>query len=632
MKHNWQIILLDILLVALSTIFGLMLRLEIIYVGYFVRAIWPFFFLAIIVRPLILYAFGIYRRMWQYATTRDFVVLGLSIIAGTIILTLITMLWLYPRLMSTFPRSLLIIEGILSLLFLGGVRVGFKIIEQYREETEKSRTNFGSAERALIVGAGSAGNLTVQELRANPQLGVKPVAFLDDDPKKIGRRLQGLTIFGPQEKIEEVVADRNVEVVVIAMPSAPGEVVRKILESCEGIGVPTKIIPGLYEILSGRVSISRLQPVKVSDLLRRDAVYINTAQVRKALEGKRILVTGAGGSIGSELCSQILTYQPSQLVALGHGENSLYALHTYLSAMGYKNGNIVTLLADIRDRSRLEVIFSRFQPEIVFHAAAHKHVPLMEENVEDAITNNIMGTMNLVQLSKANKVGHFVLISTDKAVEPVNVMGMTKRVAELIVRMAAAETGRPYVSVRFGNVLGSRGSVIPVFQRQIAMGGPVTVTHPEMVRFFMTIPEAVQLVLQASALGRNGEVFVLDMGEPVRITDLARDMIELSGYEVDRDIKIVYTGLRPGERLFELLFSAQEDYTQTEHEKIFVTRDNAVPHQDMFERELETLFELARSGKAGEIRAKLDQLASVHDGSGEVPVQPAENQSLKSRI
>jgi len=469
----------------------------------------------------------------------------------------------------------------------------------------KDQLSPAQIERTLIVGAGTAGKLIVQELRANPQLGLLPVAFLDDDPRKITQMLQGLIVYGPTESLVEVVRNHDLDLVVIAMPSAPGEVIRKIITLCVLESIPIKIVPGLYEILSGRVNITRLQPVKISDLLRRDPVKIDSNQVKTLLTGKRILVTGGGGSIGAELCHQILESNPSQLLALGHGENSLNSLVTYLLETGCGTDNLAIQLADIRDFNRMNNLFERFKPELVIHTAAHKNVPLLEENLEKAVTNNIIGTRQIVQLSKEHSIERFVFISTDKAVDPINVMGMTKRISEKIVNLAAVETGRPYVTVRFGNVLGSRGSVVPLFQHQIASGGPVTITDGEMERYFMTIPEAVQLILQASVFGENGEIFILDMGEPVKKKDLASDMIKLSGYEIDNEIEIIYTGIRPGERTFELLFNDDEEFSKTKHEKIFSTiiKPNFSP--DEFDQQIKILEELAHGGKINELRKEL---------------------------
>ena len=408
-----------------------------------------------------------------------------------------------------------------------------------------------------------------------------------------------------------------------------------------------RIIPGMYELLSGSASIGQLRDVQIDDLLRREPVHTDTEQVAALIRGRRVLVTGAGGSIGSELCRQIVRYEPAELILLGHGENSVFDIHNEmkngLKVEGSRSNvqpagvhlplstfHLQPVIADIRDAERLAAVFAAHRPEIVFHAAAHKHVPLMEGNAEDAVTNNVLGTRRLVEASVAAGVEHFVLVSTDKAVNPSSVMGATKRVAELIVQDAAHRTGRSFVAVRFGNVLGSRGSVVPFFQRQIAAGGPVTVTHPDVKRYFMTIPEAVQLVLQAAALGFGGEIFVLDMGAPVRIADLARDLIRLSGLEPGRDIEICYTGLRPGEKLFEELFGADEVYGQTRHEKIFVYRNghangaagastgssstalSVSPLAD----QIEALLLAAQRGDAAEVRCRLSELVPEYQGAG----------------
>ncbi|MDO9066280.1 MAG: polysaccharide biosynthesis protein, partial [Chloroflexota bacterium] len=347
------------------------------------------------------------------------------------------------------------------------------------------------------------------------------------------------------------------------MPAAPGDTIRQIVRLCEQAGVPSRSVPGIYELLDGRVSISRFREVRIEDLLRREPVRVDSGKVDGMISGKRVLVTGAGGSIGTELCLQIARSRPAQLIALGHGENSLFQLNGQLSKLregvnGSGNPIYRIVVADVRDRQRLEPLFTSFAPQIVFHAAAHKHVHLMEENIEDAVTNNVLGTSNILELSRSHGVERFVLISTDKAVEPACVMGATKLVAEQLVQAAGFETGLPYIVVRFGNVLGSRGSVVPLFQQQIEEGGPVTVTHPEAERYFMTIPEAVLLVLQAAAIGNGGEILVLDMGERVRVFDLAQDMIELSGFRLRQDIDITYIGLRPGEKIIETLFSEDE--------------------------------------------------------------------------
>ena len=414
----------------------------------------------------------------------------------------------------------------------------------------------------------------------------------------------------------EMVAAYKVRLVIIAMPTAPGKEIRDIVGICGEAGVQARIIPGMYELLGGSVSVNQLRDVQIEDLLRRAPVQIDAAQVATLVRGKRVLVTGAGGSIGSELCRQIARLDPAELVLLGHGENSIFDIHNELKGAGSRAkdapstfdlepSTIHPVIADVRDADRLHAVLEQYRPEVVFHAAAHKHVPLMESNEVEAVTNNVLGTRNLVRAALQAGVTHFVLISTDKAVNPSSVMGATKRIAELIVQQAARQSGQGFVAVRFGNVLGSRGSVIPFFQKQIAAGGPVTVTHPEMRRYFMTIPEAVQLVLQAAALGHGGEVFVLDMGDPVYIKDLACDLIRLSGLEPDHDIDVVFTGLRPGEKLFEELFSDREAHTRTQHEKVFVSQNGRGHEADQascLDAAVDELIAAAQRGDADEVR------------------------------
>ena len=606
--RNRHYFFLDFLFLILTPTLALGLRVNLPWDKIYNLALAEYTLLALLLKLPVFYAFGFYRHYWRYASIDEM----LSILTGVGTTTvLVTGIAYALQGMGAFgdialPRSVPLIDGLLTLLVVAGSRFSVRAFE-YR----KTRQGGAASKRVLIAGAGDAGQLVAREIRTSSRVPFELVGFVDDDPGKIGSVIHGVHVFGPMAKIPEIVKEYRVQEMIIAMPTVSGEIIRQIVALCDQAGVPTKTMPGLYEILSGRVSVNRLRPIEISDLLRREPVEVDAAKVEDLLGGKRVMVTGAGGSIGGELCTQITRCCPAQLIALGHGENSLFSLSSTLDGCQSQGIDLHLLVADVRDRPRLGVIFERYRPEIVFHAAAHKHVPMMEENIEDAVTNNILGTLNLVELSREHDVEHFVLISTDKAVKPVNVMGMTKRVAELVVKVVAAETGLPYVSVRFGNVLGSRGSVVPLFQRQIASGGPVTVTDPEMKRYFMTIPEAVQLVLQASTLGRNGEVFVLDMGEPVKIEDLAKDMIELSGYQVGEGIEIEYTGIRPGERLFEKLFADDETYTRTKHEKIFVTLNGAIPSQADFKREIDTLISMAREGETERLREKLSRLANL---------------------
>ena len=461
-------------------------------------------------------------------------------------------------------------------------------------------------------------------MQSNPSLGLAPVGFLDDDQAKHGIEIRGLRVLGGREQIPEAAREHEAAEVIIAMPSAPGSTIRQIVTICQEASVPARTIPGMYDILSGRVSLSQIREVDIEDLLRREPVRIDAAAVRDLLHGRRVLVTGGGGSIGGELCRQIARARPECLVVLGHGENSVFHICGDLGR--WVECDLVSTVADIRDRARLEQLFNRYRPELVFHAAAHKHVPLMESNICEAISNNVLGTRNLVQVAANAGVSHFILISTDKAVNPTSVMGVTKRVAEMVVYQAAQRDGACFAAVRFGNVLGSRGSVVNLFKQQIARGGPVTVTHPEMRRFFMTIPEAVQLVLQAAALGRGGDVFVLDMGEPVRIVDLATDLVRLSGLrpqvapfdgqggtarkdDGDWDIEVVFRGVRPGEKLYEEMFAVGEDCRPTRHEKIMVAENC----QDRLaglrlDEHLERLAEVVHRGDAAGAQRLLQEI------------------------
>jgi len=457
------------------------------------------------------------------------------------------------------------------------------------------------------MGAGDAGAMIVREMQANPGLGFVPVGLLDDDRAKVGMTIHGVVVQGTRDDIPRLVREEQIDEVVIAMPTAPGRAIRDVVSICQQAGVACKTMPGIYELISGRVSIRQVREVRIEDLLRREPVQMDGVEAGRYLTDAVVLITGAGGSIGAELCRQIAVYRPRQLLLLGHGENSIYHVALELRER-FPRLTAQPLIADVRDYEQLIAIFTRYKPEVVFHAAAHKHVPLMETNVAEAVMNNVFGTRCLLQASEASGVVRFVLVSTDKAVNPVNVMGATKRIAELLVQDVARRTGRAYVDVRFGNVLGSRGSVVPLFQRQIAAGGPVTVTHPEMRRFFMTIPEAVQLIIQAAALGQGDEIFVLDMGEPVRMVDLAAELIRLSGLEPGRDVEIVFTSPRPGEKMSEALFANGEEPRPTQHEGILVAGGNNTWDSQTLARHLEELEALAKEGDVPSIIAKMQEI------------------------
>jgi FlaA1/EpsC-like NDP-sugar epimerase len=500
------------------------------------------------------------------------------------------------------PRSALGIDWLLSLVLIGGSRFALRILS---EQSFSARN--GKRVKALIIGAGDAGALVVRELQKSAQINLLPVGFLDDDQAKQKHEIYGVPVIGKISDLSDVLDNQNVDEVIIAIPSAPGKILRAVTDACRRKGIPSRTMPGIYELIGGKVSVSRLREVDITDLLRREPAKIDDRLVGSSLSGKRILVTGAGGSIGREISRQVARWGPAELVLLGHGENSIFDALLELQE-DYGSLSIHPVIADVRDLSRLQAVFQAHRPEVVFHAAAHKHVPLMEYNVEEAITNNVVGTRNVVQVSLRSDVERFVLISTDKAVKPINVYGATKRLAEMIVIDAAQRTGRAFTVVRFGNVLGSRGSVVPLFKSQIARGGPVLVTHPDMERYFMTIPEAVHLVLQASAMGQGGEAFILNMGEQVRILELAEDLIRLSGLEPGRDIEIAFTGIRPGEKLSEDLWEQGTNFQPTAHSEIFRSKDDEEVDSQRLTQAIEQLERLARQGEAETIIRVLDEV------------------------
>jgi len=562
---------------------------------------------AILFQFAALYFSGMYRRMWRYASLDELFSITAALALAGVVTGVIHFTFspiLIPRTPGTLslPRAVPIINALFAIVWSGGVRFALRYAS-YRIQRFRGRHK---VQRALILGAGDAGSSLVRELLANPALDLEPVAFLDDDPRKHGQVIYGIPVIGGRERLVEAARVNYAGTAIIAMPTASGSVVRELRDLCREAQIRALIIPGYEALLRGKVTPSQLRTVQIEDLLRREPVRTDHQQVAELLSGMTVLVTGAGGSIGSELCRQILRFGVREMVLLGHGENSIFAIHNELRA-SHPEVRIHAVIADIRDTKRIHEVFRRFRPQAVFHAAAHKHVPLMEDNPEEAVTNNVGGTFNVVQAAERWGTQHCVLISTDKAVNPTNVMGATKRVAERLVHDAAVRSGRDFVSVRFGNVLGSRGSVVPTFQAQIAAGGPVRVTHQEMTRYFMTIPEAVQLVLQAAALGRGGETFVLDMGAPVKILDLARDLILLSGFEPGRDIQIEFTGLRPGEKMFEELFLDSESYSHTSHEKVYVAKNEHLPGPTR--QWIVRLRQAARMGDHDAVRVMLTEYA-----------------------
>jgi FlaA1/EpsC-like NDP-sugar epimerase/lipopolysaccharide/colanic/teichoic acid biosynthesis glycosyltransferase len=520
---------------------------------------------------------NLYNRYWRYASVHELAVLAVATMASATVGMAVFFWFLMPwgLVGPGFPRSIPIIDGALTMIQVGAVRFAFRFVFDMNERLKTTTLK----RRVVVAGAGAAGSMIVKEMRSNPHLGMDPVGFVDDDPYKNGMLIHGVPVMGRLKDLPDLLKSYRIEHVVVAMPRAPGKVLREVVLTCKSAGVKSRTVPGVFEILEGSAKMSDIRDVDIEDLLRRGVVSPQTEDVAAFIKGARVMVTGAGGSIGAEICRQIILHRPSELVLVGHGENSIFHIAAELTrSHSHEEApvQIHTVVADIRSRDRMDLIFQIHRPEIIFHAAAHKHVGLMEVNVPDAVTNNVLGTQVMVDLAAGHAVQRFVMISTDKAVKPTSIMGVTKRIAELVVQDAARRTGRAFVSVRFGNVLGSRGSVIPLFKRQIAEGGPLLVSHPEATRYFMTIPESVQLVLQAATMGRGGEVFVLDMGEPVRILDLARDLLRLSGREEGRDIDIVFTGLKRGEKMNEELFYEWEKPVQSGHDRILVHRNDVM--------------------------------------------------------
>jgi FlaA1/EpsC-like NDP-sugar epimerase len=607
--RNRHFMAMDALFFAITPTIALLFRLEgRESLGPYVQALIQYTAFAVVIRVFCFYIFGIYSFYWRSATARE---LGQLVLATAVSVILIAPAYLLPASEEEkgffLPRSTLLIDGMLAFLAASMTRYSVRVLGEAPLEHPGAESK-----RVLIVGAGVIGQMIVREMRARPHLGMVPVGFVDDDPAKQHLILMNLPVYGGCDRLPYLVDRHDIDEVVIAITQAPGKRIREIVHLCDSAGVRAKTIPSMTEIIDGRVSISKLRTVQIEDLLRREPIATDLSEVGSMIRGRRVMVTGGGGSIGRELCRQVLQCAPGDLIILGHGENSVFEARNELNNYLQRHPEIPTrlhaVIADIRFEQRIRSVVSSMKPDIIFHAAAHKHVPLMEENPVEAVTNNILGTRNMLRAAIAADVGRFVLISTDKAVKPTSVMGASKRAAELLVIQAARQSGKPYVAVRFGNVLGSRGSVVPVFKKQIEMGGPVTVSHPDMTRYFMTIPEAVQLVLQAAVLGKGGSVLMLDMGEPVKIQQLAEDLIRLSGLEVGRDIDIVYTGTRPGEKLFEELLIPGEVYEKTDHQSILVVRsasDSVPQNLDALIRQLEKCSE---TGEREEIIGAITRL------------------------
>src|SRR5512146_1480946 len=599
--RNRYLLIGDVMLIIVAVMGSFALRLDAAQLPYYIPAMLIMCMVALLIKIPVYYLFGLYRRMWVYASTNELRLITAAVTTGSVLTSGVMLVLLFAVLiLPGMPRSALGIDWLLSLVLIGASRFALRILAE-----QSAAPRNGKARNALIVGAGDAGALVVRELQRSSQLNLTPIAFLDDDPAKQHQEIYGVPVVGPIRDLDEALETRPVHEVIIAIPSAPGRVVRRDTDVCRLKGVPSRTMPGLYELIGGKISVSRLREVDITDLLRREPTTIDDQMVGSTLAGRRVLVTGAGGSIGRELSRQIARWDPAELVLLGHGENSIF--ETLLEVQGdHSTLPIAAVIADVKDKDRLCRVFKDHRVEVVFHAAAHKHVPLMQANVEEAVLNNVFGTRNVVEAAAEAGVERLVLVSTDKAVRPANVYGATKRLAEMIVLEAAHRTGCAFSVVRFGNVLGSRGSVMPLFKRQIAAGGPVQLTHPDMERYFMTIPEAVHLVLQAAAMGRGGEAFLLDMGQQVRIVDLAEDLIRLSGLEPGRGIEIELTGVRPGGKQSEELWEKDKTYERTSHPDILRSDHEDVVAGGDLTATLDRLEDLARRGGSAEIISLLD--------------------------
>jgi FlaA1/EpsC-like NDP-sugar epimerase len=560
--------------------------------------------------------FGLNKGLWRYAGIGDLLNIIKAVSLSSMILVMIIHFFLG---IHNYPRSVYIVDWLILTMFLGGIRMQRRLLR------ELVMLNAGSGKRVLLIGAGDAGEMILREIKQNIALPYLPIGFIDDDQLKQGLKIHGVPVLGSREDLQEIVKRHSVDEIIITIASASAGEMREIVEDSRKTGLPLKIIPGIGNILNGHVSVSEIREVRIEDLLYREVVTIDTDHIGAHLKDKKVMVTGAAGSIGSELCRQIAKYGPKDVILFDQSESGLFFAEIELKA-DHPGVSFIPIMGDIQDSNRLRETLSRWQPEIIFHSAAYKHVPLLEDNPSEGVKNNIIATRNLALIAQEALVEKFVLISTDKAVNPSSVMGTTKRVAEMYIQELAKQNKTQFVIVRFGNVLGSNGSVIPLFKMQIERKGPVTVTHPDVMRYFMTISEAVQLVLQASIMGIGGEIFVLDMGEQVKILDLARQMISLSGYVPDVDIPIVFTGLRPGEKLSEELFDCSEHVQMTKHPKIKMAINLHGNDLGVLSSQIDALERLIEFGGDEEILVQLRKIVSTY----KVPLSPAVKRRSKT--
>ena len=601
-------VLMDICIVILTSITALIVRFEFSLSAvpkYYIGVVWSSLPATLVIAIIVFYVFRLYSSLWVYAGVTELLYLAAACIVDTLLNT-VTILLNYRDQEYPLPRSWYFIYGTLLLAFMFISRYSYRAVRTFfgKKVDEKN------LKRVLVVGAGEAGNSIIKEISGSRFVNMHIVGFVDDDKSKIGKYMHGVKVLGDRNDIIEIANEYLVDEIIIAIPTASAKETKAILDICKQTGCELKRLPGMYQLVNGDVSISKLKDVDVNDLLGRDPITVDLDSIMGYVSDKVVMVTGGGGSIGSELCRQIASHNPKQLVIVDIYENTTYDIQQELRR-NYPELDLVVLIASVRNTKRMDLIFDKYRPEIVYHAAAHKHVPLMEDSPNEAVKNNVLGTWKVVQAADKYNVKRFVMISTDKAVNPTNIMGATKRICEMIIQTYNNRSKTEYVAVRFGNVLGSNGSVIPLFKKQIEAGGPVTVTHPDIIRYFMTIPEAVSLVIQAGAYAKGGEIFILDMGEPVKIDDLAKNLIRLSGYTLGVDMEIKYTGLRPGEKLYEELLMAEEGLQDTQNKLIHIGKPIEFD-KDNFEDKLEVLKETAYKEDAMAVRRLVKEFVPTY--------------------
>ncbi len=593
----------DIVAVICSNFLSLLLRYEFQLDDipeYFMNAVWRHLPISILITLAIFYIFRLYHSLWAYAGVNEMQNILVASFSSAA-LQGVTLL-LFDR---SVPKSYYFFNAFL----LVGFTVTSRFAYRFAREARRKKHNKNNSISVMIVGAGDAGNTIIKEINSSYFSTMRVRCIIDDDPQKWGRYIQGIKVVGGRDKIVENASLHEIDEIIIAIPSAGRRTIKEIVEIAQQTNCKLRTLPGMYQLVNGEVDVSKIRDVDVEDLLGREPIKVDLDSILGYVKGKKVLVTGGGGSIGSELCRQIASHQPAQLIILDIYENNAYDIQQELK-IKYPDLNLLVLIASVRNARRINKIFATYKPDIVYHAAAHKHVPLMEVSPDEAVKNNVFGTWKTAQAAADNGVKKFVMISTDKAVNPTNVMGATKRICEMIIQTFNKYYDTEFVAVRFGNVLGSNGSVIPLFRKQIEAGGPVTVTHPDIIRYFMTIPEAVSLVLQAGVYARGGEIFVLDMGEPVKILDLAKNLIRLSGYKVDDDIRIEFTGLRPGEKLYEELLMSEEGMKETENKLIHIGKPIEFDERKFFVQ-LKQLKD-AVENEADDIRAMIQEIVPTY--------------------